>query len=104
MTITHVALIVLGLLALLYAYFGMSRSRLASRKRAPEGSLDQQSLIEPEPASASEDLGEVHAALARGEMVVAVKAYRDATGAGLLESKQAVGRLVEGGSATGSQT
>lgn len=99
MTITHVVFIVLGLLALAYAYFGMSRSRLAARKRAPEASVEQQSRIEPTPAPTA-DVNEVHAALGQGETVSAIKAYREATGVGQLDAKQAVDRIAEGGPAT----
>lgn len=105
MTTTHVVLIVLGALALLYAAFGLPR-----RKRvAPMSSQAQtgQPAQHGEPAPESgltavqwADLSEVHAALARGEMVPAVKAYREATGASLLDAKRAVDRLIEGGPAT----
>jgi ribosomal protein L7/L12 len=39
------------------------------------------------------DLGAVEALLAQGRTVAAVKAYREATGAGLVEAKTAVDRM-----------
>jgi ribosomal protein L7/L12 len=48
--------------------------------------------------SIADNLAEVHETIRRGETIRAIKAYREATGTSLVEAKQAVDRLTEGGS------
>ncbi|MCM1971921.1 MULTISPECIES: hypothetical protein [unclassified Streptomyces] len=51
--------------------------------------LDHFGIVEPEPAG----MDGVRALAAEGRTVEAIKAYREATGAGLVEAKQAVEAL-----------
>ena len=42
------------------------------------------------------DLGGVHAAIADGQLILAIKRYRDATGVGLAEAKKTVEAMAAG--------
>ncbi|MFI5844023.1 hypothetical protein ACIA8K_30435 [Catenuloplanes sp. NPDC051500] len=46
------------------------------------------------------DLGRVEAALARGDRMAAIKTYREGTGAGLIEARDAVDRIGRGNKAS----
>ncbi len=63
-------------------------ARLRRVERKLDLVLDHLGLTVPEPA-----LPEVVAQLERGQKIAAVKAYREATGEGLREAKEAVDRL-----------
>ncbi|GAB3973161.1 ribosomal protein L7/L12 [Plantactinospora veratri] len=71
---------------------GRRQRETAARLRRVEAKLDvvmgHLGLALPEPA-----LPEVLAQLERGQKIAAVKAYREATGEGLREAKEAVDRL-----------
>lgn len=62
--------------------------RLALVERKLDAVLDQLGVEMPDP-----HLQEVEALLRRGRTVQAIKAYREATGAGLREAKEEVDRL-----------
>jgi ribosomal protein L7/L12 len=62
--------------------------RLALIERKLDAVLDHLGVEVPEP-----HLQEVEALLRRGKTIEAIKAYREATGAGLREAKEAVDRL-----------
>lgn len=62
--------------------------RLALVERKVDAVLDQLGVEMPEP-----HLQEVEALLRRGKTIQAIKAYREATGAGLREAKEEVDRL-----------
>jgi ribosomal protein L7/L12 len=62
--------------------------RLALIERKLDAVLDHLGIEVPEP-----HLQQVEALLRRGRSIEAIKAYREATGAGLREAKEAVDRL-----------
>lgn len=62
--------------------------RLALIERKLDAVLDHLGVEVPEP-----HLQQVEALLGRGKTIEAIKAYREATGAGLREAKEAVDRL-----------
>lgn len=66
------------------------RARLAAVERKLDAVLDHLGIDRERP-----ELRTVEELLAQGKTVAAVKAYRDATGAGLVEAKTAVDRLAE---------
>lgn len=87
---------IVSALGVLLASFSESRSKDKIALRRIEAKLDQMLLLSgavPVPG----DLEEVHEAIRLGKTIQAVKAYREATGATLLDAKQAVDRLTEGG-------
>jgi ribosomal protein L7/L12 len=64
--------------------------RLAAIERKLDLVMDHLGVTEPAPA-----MPDVVRALERGAKITAVKAYRDATGAGLSEAKRAVDAMAE---------
>ncbi|ANY09746.1 hypothetical protein [Pseudonocardia sp. HH130630-07] len=64
------------------------QARLARVERKLDGLLDHLGIAYEQP-----ELGRVEQLLGEGKTVAAVKAYRDATGAGLKEAKDEVDRL-----------
>jgi ribosomal protein L7/L12 len=64
-------------------------ARLAAVERRLQLIMDHFDIADPEP-----HLPEVIANLEQGKKIAAIKAYRDSTGTGLAEAKEAVERLV----------
>ena len=64
------------------------QARLALVERKLDAVLDHLGVAVPEP-----HLQQVEALVRQGKDVAAIKTYREATGAGLLEAKQAVDRI-----------
>jgi ribosomal protein L7/L12 len=62
--------------------------RIARIERKLDAAMDHLGIVVAEP-----ELGQVNALLVQGKKVQAIKAYRDSTGAGLKEAKDAVERL-----------
>lgn len=69
-----------------------AETRLALRRL--ETRVDQ--LLQTAGLAPEEDLAEVHRAVAEGEKIQAIKAYREATGADLVAAKSAVERIERG--------
>jgi ribosomal protein L7/L12 len=65
-----------------------TRAQLARVERKLQLVLDHLGIVEPEP-----HLPEVMNHLGNGKKIQAIKAYRQATGEGLVEAKEAVERL-----------
>ena len=66
------------------------RNRLVAIERKLDGILDHLGLDHERP-----DLSRVEELLSQGRTVAAVKAYRETTGAGLVEAKAEIDRLSE---------
>jgi ribosomal protein L7/L12 len=92
---TLLALLVAAVLVLAAANASVSRweaqrhrARLALLERKLDAVLDHLGVAVPEP-----HVERVEELVRQGKSVEAVKSYREATGAGLLEAKQAVDRI-----------
>ncbi|MGC7098781.1 ribosomal protein L7/L12 [Amycolatopsis lurida] len=70
------------------ARFDRLDRRLTRIERKLDAVLAEQGVTLPEP-----ELDEVRALLDEGKKIKAIKAYRELTGAGLVEAKEAVDRL-----------
>ncbi len=90
-------LLVVSALVWLLASLSQLRSKDKAALRRVETRLDEV-LRATGAEPIADNLAEVHEAIRRGETIRAIKAYREATGTSLVEAKQAVDRLTEGGS------
>ncbi len=83
----------LGLIAAAFV-IGLLLGRVSGRATGSGSSAPSQPPAPPPDAVAA---GDIRALLAGGNKIAAIKAYRDATGAGLKEAKDAVEAMERGG-------
>lgn len=95
-TVTAIIVVLLIFAAFLLASSVMARQHAETRLtlRRLEAKVDR--LLTDAGLETTEDLAEVHRAVAAGEKIRAIKAYREATGTDLATAKSAVERMQRG--------
>ncbi len=92
LTVVLLVLVALGLAVTTGAALTKHRTETAARLRLLEAKVDR--LLAEAGLEAGPDLAPVRELVAAGKTVRAIRAYRQATGAGLVAAKEAVDRMV----------